>query len=147
MVPEWFPEPGFQEATVTGAVLLMVPATNPVPDGVHVTLLMGMVSVPEVKSPPVCALKVAVLEPPVFTLAVIPTVAGLDGIDGTSVGSASAKEIAAVFNVSFAVALTVALMVKGAVASAPKATPAANMHKTSAIIKILPIFIHFPLHP
>jgi hypothetical protein len=124
MVPVRLPEP-VQEATDTAVALARVPATNPLPDAVQLTLLMAIESLPDFKSSAAVQVKVAVLAEPVLTLAVTPIVGGVEGIAGTVSGSESANVIAEVVKLRVAWALTVALMVRDwvSVAAATKLTP------------------------
>lgn len=89
----------------------MVPAINGNADAVQVTAVIGMVSVPEVRSVPARAVRVAVDAFAVRTFAV--TVTGeLAVMLGVVAGLASAKLIVAGASVNSARAATVALMVR-----------------------------------
>ena len=99
----------------------MVPAWKPVPDAVHVTLLIRIVSLPLTKSPAARWVNVAVEADPVLTFAVTETAFSLAGTEGAASGSASGKVILLFVNDSVALALTVALTVKFCVAFAAKA--------------------------
>jgi hypothetical protein len=74
-----------------GVVLLNVPAKKPLPPGVQLTLPMGIVLLPEIRSPWAITLKVTVLFPEVWALAVMVTGFSFAGMDGTVSGSALGK--------------------------------------------------------
>ena len=81
---------------------------------------------PEVRSPAAKTVRVALLALPVFTLAVTFTGFSLAGMDDVVSGSVLGKLIALVLKLNFAVAETVALMVRVWVLVAAQTAPASR---------------------
>ena len=91
-VPPNNPLPLAKVAALCGVALFMVPAIKGAPEAVQLTLLIGMVSVPAVKSAAEVTVSVAAVALPVRILAV--TATGLSaGTEAVVVGLASAKLI------------------------------------------------------
>ena len=108
-VPERLPDP-HQLPAVWGAVLLKVPARKPLPVAVQRTLLMGIVLLPETRSPRASTVKVTVLPGEVWALAITNRGFSVAGIDGVVSGSALGKLTADGVMVSCAEAAKGALM-------------------------------------
>jgi hypothetical protein len=113
-----------------------------VPEAVHVTFVMGILSLPEIRFPPAATVRVTVLDAPVLALAVTVTEAGVDEIEGVVSGSALAKLTEPALKVSLALFDTVAFIVKvpvseAAIAAAvPQSIMAANIR-----VKVFRVFI------
>ena len=101
-----------------------MPATNPVPVAVQVTLLMAIVLEPAVRSPPARHVRVTAPEALVWASAVTETGFSVAVIEGVVVGLAAAKLMLPLPSVRLAVALTVAFTVRVFVSVAAWAGPA-----------------------
>src|SRR2546422_10997336 len=89
-VPLCAPEPVHEPADCA-VVLFIVPATNPLPVAVQVTLLIAIVSLPAVRSPPARQVSVTAPEALVWALAVTETGVSVAAIEGGGPGVAAGE--------------------------------------------------------
>src|SRR5438445_13574922 len=122
-VPLCAPEPVHEPADCA-VVLFIVPAANPLPVAVQVQLLIAIVLLPAVRSPPARQVRVTAPEALVWASAMTETGFSLAAIEGVVVGLAAAKLMLPLPSVRLAVALTVAFTVRVFVSVAAWAGPA-----------------------
>ena len=92
-----------------GVTLFIVPGSRPPPVAVQLTVLIAIVSLPEIRSPPASAVNVAVLASSIWTLAVTATGFSFAGTIGTAPGFALGKLIEVILMVSWAEQVLLAL--------------------------------------
>src|SRR2546427_172711 len=110
-VPLCAPEPVHEPADCA-VVLFIVPAANPLPVAVQVMLLIAIVLLPAVRSPPARQVRVTAPEALVWASAVTETGFSFAVIGGVVGGLAAAKLMLPLPSVRLAVALTVAFTVR-----------------------------------
>jgi len=144
-VPFRFPDPVQLAADWLALVILVGPATNPIPAPAQLKLEMGIISEPETKSPAEppedLTSKVTEDKDPVFAFALTLIAPSVAAIDGTVSGSESGKVSVAAPRVNFAELLTVAVTFKLLLSEAAKALPAIKIKPRAKTVNKLSFFI------